>query len=128
MPFTRFTAQRGGTVTLEAIFRKDGELEDPYSQTNMYVDLYQSDMTTFISGLYLGSPTNIHMSGLSVTRGSQGYYFYDFLTLSGLDVGTYIDVWRNIQYIESSPVTSGIFAFNIFYNTEDLSDWDVLPG
>lgn len=128
MTFSRFNGERGGVSRLEAKFYKDGALSDPYSQNSMSVDILNSTGTAYISGLYFGSPTTIHLSGLSPVRSGIGIYYYDFLTLSGMAIGSYLDRWNGIQYTAGADVTSGVFSFTIRYNTEDLSDWDVIPG
>jgi hypothetical protein len=128
MSFTRFTGERGGTITLEAIFKKDGVLADPYSSGVMTVDILDETGTTYVNGNYFGSPSPINLSGLVPTRMSAGVYNYDFVTIPTMTIGTYIDRWNDIQYSSGSDVVSGVFSFTIRYNTEDLSDWDVLPG
>jgi len=129
MSFTRFQGQRGGIVKLDAKFYKDGVLTDPYAdETVMTVDLLLTDQTTYINGLYNGSPVAINLSGLTPDKDGTGLFSYSFQTLSGMAIGNYVDRWNNIQYTAGSTVTSGVYAFTVTYNTEDLSDWDVIPG
>ena len=127
MAFTRFNAERGGMVPLQATFKKDGALADPYNYNQITVDILNTD-GSFVTGPFFGSETDIELSGLIPARDSVGVFTYNFQTLSGMDIGTYQDRWNNIQFSAGSDVISGVFSFSILYNTEDQSDWDVIPG